>query len=57
MGNTTKKSWKEKIKMVSEDVSDLLEHGIQGSLEKTKKKYGDPKRHYDKKRHQGGWKD
>ena len=35
------KTLKEKLKMAVDDVSDLLKHGIQGSVEKTKKKYGD----------------
>ena len=56
MGDKTKKII-EKIKSVSENVSELLKHGIQGKLERTKKKFGDPKRHYAKKRPQGGWKD
>jgi len=59
MGEKTEKLIK-KIKSISDDVSDLLKGGIQGSLEKTKKKYGSQENKKSKtnpKRPQGGWKD
>ena len=61
MADQTGKTLKEKLKIGVEAIAGLVEHGIQGELEKTKKKFGNPdnkkKRQYARKRPQGGWKD
>ena len=60
MADQKGKTLKEKLKTGVKAITGLLEHGIQGELERTKEKFGNPenkKRQYARKRPQGGWKD